>query len=355
MFAARYSFYQHLCDRHFKDALAQQIPLNPPYNCPGGGCNYIARDSRQSLVRHFGMTHKVVIELLKRHAPEYNLGDHAIPAHEDNMIQDPFQQQQQQQIYQVQQPSQEQQQFFQPQNHLPVQHYQQPHQQQPQQMVLTENSLNQQPNMGFQGYHIDQQQPSLQNSLQQPQQLPSNHYMTPQVAVPTSGGEMRFEPQIDGTFDPSHYNNDAASADPSKKPKHTPASASAQNVVALKSSGGQDSLLVTLAVPESSLVVQPNGNQGLSTESFAAAVNAVMGQPENAALKLSTANNNTPSTLQQPKPSETPKSVSISATTPQRGGPKICEICDKQFDGRTGRCLKYNTWRITLSKSCLPT
>jgi hypothetical protein len=69
MFAARYAFHQHLCDKHFKEALAQQVPLHPPYQCPVGGCAYIARDSRQSLIRHFGMTHKVIVELLKRHVP----------------------------------------------------------------------------------------------------------------------------------------------------------------------------------------------------------------------------------------------------------------------------------------------
>ena len=40
----------------------------------------------QSLVRHFGMTHKVVVELLKRHAPDYDMSSldlHSVPAHTD--------------------------------------------------------------------------------------------------------------------------------------------------------------------------------------------------------------------------------------------------------------------------------
>ena len=47
MFAARYLFFQHLCDRHFKEPLAAQLPANPPWACPVAGCGYVARDSRQ--------------------------------------------------------------------------------------------------------------------------------------------------------------------------------------------------------------------------------------------------------------------------------------------------------------------
>ena len=47
MFAARYGFYQHLCDKHFKEPLAAQVPANPPFLCPVAGCGYVARDSRQ--------------------------------------------------------------------------------------------------------------------------------------------------------------------------------------------------------------------------------------------------------------------------------------------------------------------
>lgn len=59
MFAARYGFYQHLCDRHFKDTLAAQVPANPPFLCPVTGCGYIARDSRQVIILlnfYFGLS-----------------------------------------------------------------------------------------------------------------------------------------------------------------------------------------------------------------------------------------------------------------------------------------------------------
>ena len=74
MFVARYMFHQHLCDLHFKDQLAAQLPPHPagsPNKCPINGCPYVARDNHLSLVRHYGMTHKFVLELLKQHAPEY--------------------------------------------------------------------------------------------------------------------------------------------------------------------------------------------------------------------------------------------------------------------------------------------
>ena len=31
-------FYVHLCDTHFKEKLLQDIPLIPPYHCPGTKC-----------------------------------------------------------------------------------------------------------------------------------------------------------------------------------------------------------------------------------------------------------------------------------------------------------------------------
>ena len=92
MFAARYTFHQHLCDRHYKEALAERVPSQPPYLCPVQGCGYVAKDSRQSLVRHYGMTHKVIVELLKRHAPEY-VDD---PFSDHKQVAQPPQQQQQQ-------------------------------------------------------------------------------------------------------------------------------------------------------------------------------------------------------------------------------------------------------------------
>ena len=287
MFAARYGFYQHLCDRHFKDALAKQVPLNPPFQCPVSGCGYVARDSRQSLVRHFGMTHKVVVELLKRYAPDYNVNDHSIPAHDDNgMVQPeaqiPQQQPQQQQAYyqdqQYQMPMQQQQ--FQPQQQY----------QPPQDYLL--QPINSQPPLPQQPY------------LPPPQQQ--------QQPVTTTSG---IEPQIDGTFDPSHYSDHSSSGGDKSIPT-TPIKTpmTQQNVVSLKTSGN-DSLIVTLAVPEG--LVPPKDNNAMAT-----ALNSVVEQPQNKA------------------PAPLPPPSKPAASTPTRGAPKVCEICGKQFDGKNRAMLK---------------
>ena len=72
-FTARYAFWQHMCDKHLKDDLLKFIPASPsqPYQCPYENCNYVTKDSRQALVRHYGMTHKVVQGLLAEHYPEF--------------------------------------------------------------------------------------------------------------------------------------------------------------------------------------------------------------------------------------------------------------------------------------------
>ena len=72
MFAAKYTFHQHLCDKHFKDNLSARLPTAAPLACPVPGCPYIAKDSRQSLIRHYGMTHKIVVDLLKEHVNGYD-------------------------------------------------------------------------------------------------------------------------------------------------------------------------------------------------------------------------------------------------------------------------------------------
>jgi len=76
-FSARYSFWQHMCDKHQKEELLRQIPHTPtqPYQCPAPGCSYNTKDSRQALVRHYGMTHKVVQTLLGQKFPEFAATD----------------------------------------------------------------------------------------------------------------------------------------------------------------------------------------------------------------------------------------------------------------------------------------
>ena len=72
-FAARYAFWQHMCDKHLKEDLLREIQhaTSSPYTCPAPGCNYSTKDSRQALVRHYGMTHKIVQSILSQKHPEF--------------------------------------------------------------------------------------------------------------------------------------------------------------------------------------------------------------------------------------------------------------------------------------------
>ena len=228
MFAAKYTFYQHLCDRHFKDTLAEHVPAQPPFICPVQGCGYHAKDSRQGLIRHYGMTHKVIVELLKRQAPEYV----------DEIFNEGPQQQLQQTMSQQQPISQQQQQ-------------QQPIAQQQQQQPIAQQQFYAPEQAYQQEYYHHQEQPQYP-------QYDVHQGLHVNVGVPPQ--DLTFEPQIDGTFDPTHY-SDQSSLD------------------------GARSLPTTPVKQE----------QGLDP-----------GQP-------------------QSKP---------------RGGPKICEICGKQFEGKNRAMLK---------------
>ena len=434
MFAARYAFYQHLCDRHFKDAIAQQVPMNAPFQCPVTGCGYVAKDSRQSLVRHYGMTHKVVVDLLKQHAPGYandpfpaDASNHLEQAeigmmqsmdmqHQENMNPPPQvlpQQQQQPQFYHHQQ---QQFQYQDQQQHLPP-----PHQQQPQQNTI-HDQLDNFAYPGYQGQESQQPTP-IQHQLQH-QQQPQPHQIQQQynIAMPqqqqpiiNQTGEMRFEPQIDGTFDPSHYSDHSSvagsSVDGSRSIPTTPvkvppsntsgvsqtsnsaAQPNGSSILAMKASSDQDSLLLTLAVPESAVTINEDGQQSVNVDALAAAVSAAVGpqtrtndgaatplmnggtlDPSVDELKLTLDNSVTQNptdtsitnqiqTLSvnngsvKPSPTNTNGSVTSPFATPsstpvpqqnttsananiQRGAPKICEICGKQFEGKNRAMLK---------------
>ena len=167
--------------------ISSQVPANPPFLCPVAGCGYIARDSRQSLVRHFGMTHKVVVELLKQHAPDYDVGscdvsDSSNPENGLSSLDQQLPQAAQQQYY----PQQDQ---FQPQYH---QHQQQQYNPPSQDYLLQAIDQQQQ---------LEQQQPPQYLPVQQQQQTSD-----------------RFEPQIDGTFDPSIAFSDLSSTASSSVP-----------------------------------------------------------------------------------------------------------------------------------------
>ena len=436
MFAARYAFYQHLCDRHFKDAIAQQVPINAPFQCPVTGCGYVAKDSRQSLVRHYGMTHKVVVDLLKRHAPDY--ANDPFPAEApthleqgESGVMPSMDAQHQENVHpqtQVMPQPQQQPQFYQhpgqqfhyqdQQHHLPP-----PHQQQPQQNAL-HDQLN---TFAYPGYQTQesQQQTQIQHQLPHQQQPQSHHLQqqynigTPQQQQPTQNqtGEMRFEPQIDGTFDPSHYSDhssvagssvDGSRSIPTTPVKAPPPNASAisqstntanqsngSSILSMKASSDQDSLLLTLAVPESAVTVNEDGQQSVNVDALAAAVSAAVGpqaRRDNGAtspppvmnggtldssideLKLTLGDSIAPkqgdtsltNQIQslsvangsvKPSPTNTNGSVTSPFATPsstpvppqnsgptnanvQRGAPKICEICGKQFEGKNRAMLK---------------
>ena len=304
MFAARYAFFQHLCDKHFKETLAQQVPLHPPYQCPVAGCAYIARDSRQSLIRHYGMTHKVIVELLKQHVPNYEAID-PFPSDDHNQQQAVLHQQAQQvgvvqqhhQVY-YQHPVQQQQHQFSEQDlqdPILAAYYQQEYQpQQPQQQlhlpVQQQQQLHQQPHMVY-------------GQQQQQQQLVGNDHM-------------RFEPQIDGTFDPSHYSDHSMDGIRSVPTTPIKAGAIAQPVMPppAASTVDADSLLLSLAAEQETELVT-----------------AAPDKPDSA-LQLIKEEDEL-GQAQTPIPS-TP------ATPASKGGPKVCEICGKQFEGKNRAMLK---------------
>ena len=303
MFAARYAFYQHLCDKHFKDTLAQQVPVHPPYQCPVGGCAYIARDSRQSLIRHFGMTHKVIVELLKRHVPDYETIDpfpnddhqqhqqqlqHQQPQPQHQVQQVPHQvegiQQQQQQLYYHHPAPQPQQQFNQQhdmQDAMMTGYYHQEYQTQPQQMPQ-QQAVHQHPHIGY--------------GQQQHQQHSGDH-------------NMRFEPQIDGTFDPSHDSDH--SLDGIRSVPTTPIKIGS-NIMAVMPPPPTTSVDATEQILLSSLASE-------ETELLSS-------QPEEP---------------KQETMDESKSKIQVPSTpSGSKASPKICEICGKQFEGKNRAMLK---------------
>ena len=297
MFAARYAFFQHLCDKHFKDALAQQVPLHPPYQCPVSGCAYIARDSRQSLIRHYGMTHKVIVELLKRHVPNYE----AIDPFPNDDHQHQQQQQQPQVVHQAQahhqiDPMQEHQQVY---YHHPAQ--QQQHQF-PQQQELQSSMM--------QGYY--------QHEYQQ-QQLPHINPYSQHIG----GNEMRFEPQIDGTFDPSHYSDHSLDGMITRSVPTTPVKAAGIVQPAMptlaQTAVDAESLLLSMAATQETEVLS-----NLSTQT-----------------EIPATDQHEEPLLQQFKEEDLPTPTTPAPSTPAaKGGPKLCEICGKHFEGKNRAMLK---------------
>jgi hypothetical protein len=205
------------------------VPLHPPYQCPVGGCAYIARDSRQSLIRHYGMTHKVIVELLKQHVPNYEAID-PFPSddhHQQVVHHQTVEQQHHQVYYQHAAQQQEIHQFTEQdlQDPMLAAYYQQEYQQQQQQQL-----------------HLPvQQQPHIVFGQQQ---MVGNEHM-------------RFEPQIDGTFDPSHYSDH--SMDGIRSVPTTPIKAGLVQPAMPPPAPTADTLLLSLAAEhETELVSAPS-------------------------------------------------------------------------------------------------
>ena len=77
------SYWKHMCDKHFRDELSEFVTIdsNKLYNCPLDGCNYSTK-MKQTVVRHYGMSHKVAENLLSQHLGKIN---HVVPNIETSM------------------------------------------------------------------------------------------------------------------------------------------------------------------------------------------------------------------------------------------------------------------------------
>jgi hypothetical protein len=326
MFAARYPFHQHLCDKHFKDVLGKSVPLQAPFLCPVQGCNYVAKDSRQSLIRHYGMTHKVVNELLKSFAPGFDDSEAAAtaPSAEDSTAYVDSAQHHAQMKMTMQQPPQ----------HAPLpqhQHMQQQHAHQ--QMHPHALQQAQQPHVAYhqppQHAHVHQQHPGERlppmpgfftpppveefGYGHQPQmhhqQLPGRDFGQPLYPQQQPHNDIKFDQQIDGTFDPTHYSDH--SLDENSKSLPTTPSKSEKSISPTAASAKQS---VLIKVEEPLPVAAPKA----VTPAPPAAVTPV---PSSAEADLPT------------------PATPASASKASKAQPRVCEICKKQFDGKNKAML----------------
>ena len=68
-------FLRHAADKHFMDQLKIDMPKSPPWQCPF--CDFNGKDLKL-LVRHYGLTHKMVLKLLNERVGIMNSFDDAI-------------------------------------------------------------------------------------------------------------------------------------------------------------------------------------------------------------------------------------------------------------------------------------
>jgi hypothetical protein len=154
------------------------------------------------------------------------------------------------------------------------------------------------------GYY---QQDYQQQPLAQQPHLVYGHL--PQQQVVGSDPGMRFEPQIDGTFDPSHYSDH--SLDGTRSVPTTPIKAGLAAAACLPPPPVEpDSLLMSLAAEQETELVSEAPDQ-----------------PEKRA---------DPRQASGEEEAKAPATPAASA----KGSPKFCEICGKQFEGKNRAMLK---------------
>jgi hypothetical protein len=340
MFAARYSFYQHLCDKHFKDNLSARLPTSAPLACPAEGCQYVAKDSRQSLIRHFGMTHKVVVDLLKQYVEGYDENDSVIEGQQQQQLPPPpTPPQQQPHLPQALPAAAEQQQLHgYPPQQLPQQHPDYHHSGHP---LVPSQQHHQQLHPPHGHGPLDQRSlppideyfpaPPGAGAAVYPGHLPPPnhtgqyppHPQQQQQMHPQQQTEMRFEQQIDGTFDPSHYSDH--SLDGSKSMSSTPVKDGSVSSNSPTNLPPITTATTTTATAVTPLVVPPQ-------------VVLPIAPPPPPVPSTSNSQEQLEPTPTPPPPSESPKPT----TTGRRplSPPKVCEICGKTFEGKNRAMLK---------------
>ncbi len=337
VFVSRYAFHQHLCDKHFKDNLAQQLPVQPPFSCPVINCMYIAKDSRQSLIRHYGMTHKLVVELLKRHAPFSYVAtetpqqqQHPLPSMgkiaESGMnkqlsgyhsTQASLQYGYPQATVQEASVSQGNEFFHQPQQNVPPMDFQQQKQEQQCQHHYLVGQQHHQQQQQMQ-HHSQIQQQHLQNQQCVNQPPAYGHHLlldtvdqhmqhsTPQTQLLQQQEGRSFDQQINGTFDPSLYGAD--SSDGIKSLSSTPVKeASLKSTSPLSNASSVAAASTSSSAASVSTATSKNGNQAAGDKKTVS---------------------------QEEAKSEFTKPSKAKAL------PKFCEVCGKVFEGKNKAMLK---------------
>ncbi len=362
MFAAKYSFHQHLCDKHFKEDLSRDLPTSAPLACPAQNCNYVAKDSRQSLIRHYGMTHKVVVELLKQYIKGYDENEHGVggaqlPQQHAPPPSHPGQAQPAPQHGYNPPPQQQQQQ----QHHYPHHSGHPPMAQQPQGGLPPMNEFYPPTSAAYGGDPQQQQQHPAQpppHMMQQHPQYaqghPPPHAYQQQPQQPPHAFEQQ---QIDGTFDPSHYSDhsmDGKSMPSTPQKDGSVSSNSPTNLPAITTAPATAPTVTTTTTTTTAASAAPppataSPSPPTTVTSAANPTPAAVPPPAPPTPTPSTSSSTQEQPPSSPQPPPTPSSSTSSAapSTPSASNgrrplspPKVCEICGKVFEGKNRAMLK---------------